>query len=72
MSLWKTNEPEEVEVGGKPFHCTVCGNDRFRRRKALLNTSWATFFNFDWANRQADCLVCSRCGYIHWFLPSGR
>ncbi|MBN1508152.1 MAG: hypothetical protein JW955_14975 [Sedimentisphaerales bacterium] len=64
-----TSEPEEVEVCAKPFHCTVCGNDRFRRPKALLNTSWATFLGFDWANRQADCVVCSRCGYIHWFLP---
>jgi predicted nucleic-acid-binding Zn-ribbon protein len=69
MNVRKTNEPEAVEVCGKPFHCTACGNDRFQRRTALLNTSWATFLGFDWANRQADCAVCSRCGYIHWFLP---
>jgi hypothetical protein len=36
MSVRKTNEPEGVEVCGKPFHCTACGNDRFHRRKALL------------------------------------
>lgn len=69
MNVRKTNEPEAMEICGKPFHCTVCGNDRFHRRKALLNTSWALCFNFGWANRQADCAVCSRCGYIHWFLP---
>jgi hypothetical protein len=49
MSVRKTNEAEAVEVCGKPFHCTACGNDRFQRRKALLNTSWATLFNLDWA-----------------------
>jgi hypothetical protein len=47
MNVRKTNEPEAVEVCGKPFHCTACGNDHFQRRKALLNTSWATFFGFD-------------------------
>ena len=70
MAIRWVKEPEEVEVGGKRFHCTASGNDRFHRRKALLNTSWATFLGFDWANRQAHCLVCSNCGYIHWFLPS--
>jgi hypothetical protein len=28
-----------------------------------------TFFGLDWANRTARCLVCERCGYVHWFLP---
>ena len=37
--------------------------------EAQLNTAVATFFNFDWANKTAQCYVCDGCGYIHWFLP---
>ena len=69
MKMQWANEPEGVEVCGKPFLCTACGNDRFHRRKALLNASCTMFLGFDWVNRQADCVVCSNCGYIHWFLP---
>jgi hypothetical protein len=42
MSAWKTNEPEVMEICGKAFHCTVCGNERLPRRTASLNTSLAT------------------------------
>jgi len=69
MGLFKKKEPEEVIVCDEPFQCTVCGNDRFWRRKAQLNTAVASFFDFDWANRTATCAVCSRCRYVHWFLP---
>lgn len=59
---------ETFEVGGKPFRCLVCGDDKFHHRRAQLNTAVATFFNFDWANQSAECYVCAKCGYIHWFL----
>lgn len=69
MTSFFKQEPEEVVVCGRPFQCTACGGDRFRHRRAQLNTALATLFSFDWANRSAECVVCSRCGYIHWFLP---
>jgi len=69
MGLFGKKEPETVQIDGQPFSCTVCGNDIFWRRRAQLNTAMATFFNFDWANREATCVVCTKCRYIHWFLP---
>jgi len=69
MGLFRKKEPEEVEVCGRIFCCTACGNNRFWRRSAQLNTAFATFLNFDWANRSAHCFICSDCGYIHWFMP---
>lgn len=27
-------------------------------------------FDLDWANASATCMVCERCGYVHWFLPA--
>jgi hypothetical protein len=35
----------------------------------VLNTAVASFFNFDWVDPTARCLICANCGYIHWFLP---
>lgn len=57
-----------VTIVGKPLQCVVCGHDHFAERKAQLNTRLATFFDFDWVNPQAECYICSRCGYVHWFL----
>ncbi|HLP76111.1 MAG TPA: hypothetical protein VK327_04270 [Candidatus Paceibacterota bacterium] len=58
-----------VEIKGKVLKCLVCGNDEFHKREAQLNTSAASFFGFDWANKSGVCYVCASCGYIHWFLP---
>ncbi|MGB9887202.1 MAG: hypothetical protein ACPLPT_07580 [Moorellales bacterium] len=69
MALFGKKEPETVQILGKNLSCHVCGHDKFWRRRAQLNTAVATFFDLDWANPSATCLVCARCGYIHWFLP---
>lgn len=69
MALFGKREPEQIQILGKDLACQVCGYDRFWRREAQLNTAVATFFNLDWTNPSATCLICARCGYIHWFLP---
>lgn len=70
MGLFGKKEPEPVHVAGVDLHCEICKNDTFWYRQAQLNTAVASFFDFDWANASAACYVCSRCGYIHWFLPT--
>jgi hypothetical protein len=69
VALFKTQEAAQVEIAGRELHCTICLHPRFRERKAQLNTAAASFFDLDWANPSATCLVCENCGYIHWFLP---
>ena len=69
MALFGKKEAEPVQVGTLALHCEICKHDRFWTREAQLNTSVATFFNFDWANATAVCYVCDGCGYVHWFLP---
>jgi hypothetical protein len=61
--------PEPVEVAGRALHCQICGNGTFWQRKAQLHGAVATFFNLEWTSPTAACLVCSSCGYVHWFLP---
>ena len=70
MGLFSGPDPISIEVLGKPLRCEICKGDRFWRREAQLNTAVASFFNFDWANASAVCIVCHDCGYIHWFLPT--
>lgn len=57
-----------MEVKGRQIRCLVCGHDHFDTRNAQLNTSVASFFNMDWANKTAICLVCADCSHIMWFL----
>ena len=63
----KKSEAEFIEIFGKSFVCRVCDSSTFFHGKAQLNTAVATFFNFDFANRTARYLACSKCGHISWF-----
>jgi len=69
VGLFGREEAEEISILGRTLRREICHHQRFWQRKAQINTAVATFFNFDWANPEATCLVCERCGYIHWFLP---
>lgn len=59
---------EKIEIMGHKLVCPICLGDHFTSRQAQLNTSAATFFGLDWANRSAKCYVCVDCTYIYWFL----
>lgn len=63
-------DPRDTRVrrADKNLLCQFCGHDRFRWRNGLMNTPGMTFFNLDWANKSADCFICKRCGYVHWFM----
>jgi predicted nucleic-acid-binding Zn-ribbon protein len=68
MGLFGKEEPEPITVLDKPLRCQVCGNVTFYQRRAQLHTGVATFFNLEWVSPTCDCMVCSQCGYVHWFL----
>lgn len=68
MKIFKKEEPQTYSVKGHSLRCPVCGNVYFWTKKVQLNTTMATFFNLDWANKNATCFVCSDCTHILWFL----
>jgi len=70
MGLFGKSEPEAVTVVGKPLLCEICHHDRFWQRSAQLHTAVASFFDLEWVQPSATCMVCANCGYIHWFLPN--
>lgn len=72
MGMFRQHDPEPMVVEGHQLRCEICQHDRFFEREGQLNTALATFFNFDFANPTARCLVCANCGYVHWFLPVHR
>jgi predicted nucleic-acid-binding Zn-ribbon protein len=69
MGIFGKEEPETIELNGKPLRCVVCQHATFYQRKAQLHGGVATFFDVEWASPTCLCLVCSECGYIHWFVP---
>jgi hypothetical protein len=72
MSIFGNDEPEVVEVLGRPFRCLACQNDKFYQRSAQLHSGVATFFKLEWASPTCLCVICSACGHVHWFLPQGE
>jgi len=69
MGLFGKEQPENAEVNGKPLQCQVCSNKLFYRRSAVLHSGLVSFLNLEWTSPTCDCLVCSACGYVHWFFP---
>ena len=58
-----------VQINGMQLACQICRHGEFWHQSAQLHTGLATFFNVEFANRSADCAICARCGYVHWFMP---
>jgi DNA-directed RNA polymerase subunit RPC12/RpoP len=54
-------------AAGRLIQCPICGHDRFRQQRTLMNTRAMTFLNFDWADSGADTRICQRCSYVLWF-----
>ncbi len=71
MGLFGKSDPEPANVAGIQLRCEICKHDQFWHRRAQLHTAVASFFDLEWIQPSADCYVCGRCGYIHWFLPEG-
>jgi len=63
-------EVSTVDVLGHSLKCQVCRHDQFWRHEVLLNTRTLTFFDIEWMNRDATCVICERCGYVHWFVST--
>lgn len=56
------------QAGNAKIVCPCCQNDTFDADYRQLNSRGATFFNLDWANRNATILICQRCTHISWFM----
>jgi len=69
MPFFGKEEPEQVSVHDRPLQCAVCRHDTFYRRQSQLPGRMATILNLEWTAPVCDCVICSECGYVHWFFP---
>jgi predicted nucleic-acid-binding Zn-ribbon protein len=69
MEHTMSSDAKEVRVAGRLLHCQICGHDHFTERETRLANGAATF-DQNWANPRATCVICERCGYVHWFMPA--
>lgn len=63
----KNDLPSKFEIEGTLLLCKHCENEMFFAGRSQLNTPFASFLSFDFLNKQASFLSCSKCGYMHWF-----
>lgn len=70
LRWWDGSRWTEHEQGPQGMHCHNCRHTQFDHANYLLNTQGMTLLGWDGFNRQATCLVCRRCGFIHWFAQS--
>ena len=70
MGIFSKDEPEPIEVNGRSLRCVVCENGTFYKRSAQLHGPVATLFNIEWMSPTCTCVICSACGYVHWFVSS--
>lgn len=65
-----TQEAKAVQVLGRDLRCEVCHHTTFWQQSAQLHGAVASFFQLEWLTGQsAACVICAKCGYIHWFMP---
>jgi hypothetical protein len=69
MGIFGREQAEPVQIQDKPLRCLVCDGTTFYTRRAVLPGAVATFFNLDWTAPSCTCVICSSCGYVHWFFP---
>lgn len=69
MGTFNKSEAGPVDILGNAMQCEICHHDRFYQREGKIQTTGMTFFGMDWLNASATCVVCEKCGYVHWFLP---
>jgi hypothetical protein len=63
-------DPEHgpVMVQGIQLRCYVCSHDSFWAKRIQLDTPLMASLSLEAWDRVADCAICQKCGYIHWFL----
>jgi hypothetical protein len=61
-------KPEPALVAGVSLRSEICKHERFYHRKSQVHGAVASFFDLEWLSPTADCYICAKCGYLHWFL----
>ena len=59
-------KPVQLKLFDKAFACTVCGCDTFHKKRWELKALGSSFLQ----NKDTPIsMICTQCGYVHWFMP---
>jgi ssDNA-binding Zn-finger/Zn-ribbon topoisomerase 1 len=58
-------EDDAQELG---YKCHHCGHGRFLVKEGMINTARMSFWNLDFLDPVASVHICTKCGYLHWFM----
>lgn len=58
------------KVAGETLKCSHCKFEGFECSSIQLNTSFMTFLDLDWLNKNARVFNCQKCGKLQWFGDS--
>lgn len=59
------SKPIRLKIFDRDFVCTVCGHAEFLQDTFQI-TSGGLMAK---TKERPTVLICTRCGYVHWFLP---
>jgi hypothetical protein len=60
-----------IVIQGRQLRCTVCSHDVFWEQEVQFATPITDLLDPGAWNRNAQCAVCERCGYVHMFIAPG-
>jgi predicted nucleic-acid-binding Zn-ribbon protein len=64
-------DSENFEYLQNQLKCLVCGHARFSKREVRMDTNITGVpVTFGPTGNVALCVICEKCGYIHWFYPT--
>lgn len=69
MKFARPKERHQVFLpSGDKLECTVCRVDEFIAMPGSISSRALEFFGFAFASPRTAVVVCTNCGYGHWFL----
>ncbi len=60
-------QQQAPQSGAQGLHCVHCQFTDFAQADFVLTPGGGKFFDRGIGMSAANCLICRRCGFIHWF-----
>lgn len=64
---WEGLVLTKVEINHIPLLCRHCNSEKFRKREALISTTFLSLFCWSFLNQSGAAYECIHCGFIAWF-----
>jgi DNA-directed RNA polymerase subunit RPC12/RpoP len=59
----------QLKIQDMQFECTFCKNTNFIKKVLSIKADGDNSFGFGKSTERVQAAVCTKCGYIHMFMP---